>query len=72
MANSRLQQRAAAAAFSFRQPASRSYAFFKQHTLQKTQQMRSCIHYHYNAIAGRIQSVASILHEKNSIFYSES
>ena len=35
------------------------------------QQMRFCIHYYYNPIAGGIQSMLSILHEKNSIFCSE-
>ncbi|MHA3676980.1 hypothetical protein [Faecalibacterium sp. PGM34] len=71
MANSRLQQRCATAAFSFQQPALRSYAFFKQQAQQKMQQIRFCIHYYYNPIAGGIQSVLSILHEKNSIFCSK-
>jgi len=71
MANSRLQQRCATAAFSFQQHALRSYAFFKQQAQQKMQQLRFCIHYYYNPIAGGIQSVLSILHEKNSIFCSK-
>ena len=32
--------------------------------------MRFCIHYYYNPIAGGIQSMLFILHEKNSIFCS--